>query len=248
MKCLLKEMQQWVQTYIKGFYTEDADIQENILRKEEHTDYVVRISKELAIALGLNEHDLLLAQMIGLFHDIGRFHQYTVYRTFNDRVSVNHALYGLDIIKDLSLLKKLDAVDLQVFTFAIANHNAIDIDASGSKREILFAKLIRDADKLDIYRVLEPLIPPDDGSAYSPVFVQSFLKGEQCDFAYMKTTADRKLVRLLWLYNINFAWTMQKLIERKYADEIIRHLPNNEITRQGVVVLKAYMAKKAKES
>lgn len=247
MDDLLLEMQQWVRQYIKGFYTDDADIQENIIRKEEHTDYVVKISAELAKNLNLNEHDVLLAKMIGLFHDIGRFHQYAVYRTFNDRISVNHALYGLGIIEDLTLLKRLYQEDLQVFKFAIANHNAINIDENGNKREVFFAKIIRDADKLDIYRVLEPLITPDDGSEYSPVFVQSFLKGEQCDFAHMKTTADRKLVRLLWMYNINFPWTMQKLIERKYAEGIIKKLPNNEITRKGKAVLREYMTKKAKE-
>ena len=35
--------------YIKSFYTEDVDIQENIIRKEEHTDYVVKISGELDV-------------------------------------------------------------------------------------------------------------------------------------------------------------------------------------------------------
>ncbi len=246
MENLLVEMQQWVRQYIKRFYTEDVDIQENIIRKEEHTDYVVKISGELAKYLNLNEHDILLAKMIGLFHDIGRFHQYTVYRTFNDRISVNHGLYGLSIIEDLPLLKRLDQEDLQVFKFAIANHNAINIDEGGNEREVFFARIIRDADKLDIYRVLEPLIMPDDGSEYSPIFVRGFLKGEQCDFAQMKTTADRKLVRLLWMYNINFSWTMQKLIERKYADGIIKNLPNNEITKKGEAVLRDYMTKKAK--
>ena len=140
MENLLVEMQQWVRQYIKSFYTEDVDIQENIIRKEEHTDYVVKISGELAKYLNLNEHDILLAKMIGLFHDIGRFHQYTVYRTFNDRISVNHALYGLSIIEDLPLLKRLDQEDLQVFKFAIANHNAINIDEGGNEREVFFCQ------------------------------------------------------------------------------------------------------------
>lgn len=41
--------------------------------------------------------------MIGLFHDVGRFYQFTVYRTFNDALSENHAKLGLKVIKDLPL-------------------------------------------------------------------------------------------------------------------------------------------------
>lgn len=245
MKQLLKEMKEWMAQYIKGFYTEDADVQQNIVLKELHTEFVVAHCRALAEELGLSEKDTVLAEMIGLFHDVGRFRQYTVYRTFNDRISVNHAMLGLKILRDMPLLKQMLTADRQTFTFAISQHNALKIEGAESARDLLFARLIRDADKLDIYRVLQPMLKPSDGSGYSEILERCFLEGRQCDFADIKTEDDRKVVRLLWLYDIHFACTMHKILDRGYAEEIIRHLPDNETTRKGSERLFSYMRKKA---
>lgn len=247
MEQLLEDMKLWMSQYIKGFYTNDEDIQDNILLKELHTQYVVKHCRAVAENLGLAKHEILLAEMIGLFHDVGRFRQYTVYRTFNDRVSVNHAVLGLKILKDLPLLRRLSTADRQTFTYAISQHNALRIESPASDRDLLFAKLIRDADKLDIYRVLKPMLAPSDGSGYSEICKRCFLEGRQCDFADIKTTDDRKAVRLLWLYDIHFGYTMRRILELGYAEEIIRHLPEDETTAKGSGRLLAYMRKKAKE-
>lgn len=66
---------------------DDAQIVDGIILKEKHTWKVVKNCENLAKHLNLNEHDSLLAKMIGLFHDVGRFYQFTVYRTFNDALS-----------------------------------------------------------------------------------------------------------------------------------------------------------------
>jgi putative nucleotidyltransferase with HDIG domain len=245
---LLQDMLIWVETYIKTFYTEDEVVHKNILLKEEHTKYVVEHSQSLAKVLNFNHHDEILAMMIGLFHDIGRFKQYSIYKTFNDRRSENHALLGLKEIASLDLLNRLSDEDREVFTFAIANHNAIEIAETKNERVILFAKVIRDADKLDIYRVLEPTLEPSDGTGYSDKFIQSFLNGQQCDYSDIKTQDDRKLVRLLWIYNIYFAWTIREIIALGHVEHILSCLPKTEITQQGIEKLEAYMLEKAKVS
>lgn len=246
MEDLLRDMLGWVEAYIKTFYTEDEVVHEKILLKQEHTNYVVENCKSLARVLKLNHHDEILAMMIGLFHDIGRFKQFSIYKTFNDRQSENHALLGLKEIANLELIDRLSEDDREVFTFAIANHNAIEIADTKNERAILFAKMIRDADKLDIYRVLEPTLEPSDGTGYSEKFIKSFLTGQQCDYSDIKTHDDRKLVRLLWIYNIYFAWTIRQVVARRHVENILNYLPKNEITQQGIIKLEAYISKKAK--
>lgn len=246
LKELLDEMYAWVGDYIKTFYSDDPDVQEKISWKELHTKYVAEISGELAAHLGLNAHDRTLAEIIGLFHDIGRFKQYSVYHTFNDFISENHSLLGLREIRDLALLKRLPEEDLDVFRFAIENHNAMQIAPTENARYILFAKILRDADKLDIYRVLQPTLEPSDGSGYSTLFQEGFLRGEQCNYAEIRTMDDRKLVRLLWIYNIYFGWTMQRIMNRGYVDRIIGCLPDSVLTRKGAARVRAYMEKKAR--
>ncbi|WP_110953668.1 HD domain-containing protein [Anaerosinus massiliensis] len=241
MKDLFQDMLVWTESYIQSFYTSEENIQANIILKQEHTNYVIQNCKSLAKVLKLSTHDEILAMIIGLFHDIGRFKQYSIYQTFNDRLSENHALLGLKEIKNLTLLRQLSSEDREIFEFAIANHNAIEIQNTENERAYLFAKIIRDADKLDIYRVLEPTLIPSDGSGYSDKFMKSFLEGIQCDYSDIKTQDDRKLVRLLWVYNMYFAWTIRQLLARKHIENIIKCLPENEITKKGIENLNTYI-------
>lgn len=244
MQKLFCDLQQWLSDYIKGYYNEDADIQKMMALKEKHTNFVVENSKLLAENLELDQHDVLLCQIIGLLHDVGRFPQYTKYRTFNDRLSENHAKLGLTVLNDLPLLMRLNEDDRLVLETAIINHNAREISAGLDERTFLFARIIRDADKLDIYRVLKPLTEPSDGSGYSDDIIECLLSGRQCDYTYIKTLDDRKLVRLLWLYNVYFTWTLREITNRGYVDNIINNLPQDAVIRAGVMKLKQYITEK----
>ncbi len=247
MQALFREMKAWAQNYIKGYYTNKENIQSMMKVKELHTDYVVENCAALAKALSLNAHDVELSRMIGLFHDIGRFEQYTKYQTFNDRLSENHAQIALAILRDLPLLDRLHPEDRDTLEFAIANHNAKEIAPTKNRRHLLFAKLIRDADKLDIYRVLEPFTEDSDGSGFSESILRCFLEEKQADYTYIKTLDDRKLVRLLWLYNIYFTWTMQQILQRGYIKHLIEKLPPDERIQTGVRHLQAYIERKMRE-
>ncbi|MBM6761394.1 HD domain-containing protein [Megamonas hypermegale] len=265
MQELWQEMSSWMTTYMKSFYSpeeaqkakshldikntgtiffDDAQIVDGIVLKEKHTWKVTNNCERLAKHLGLNEHDKLLAKMIGLFHDVGRFRQFTIYRTFNDALSENHAKLGLSVIKDLSFMKKLSEDDLATLNFAIGNHNAKEIAPTDNKHFLSFAKLIRDADKIDIYRVLKPYLGPTDGTGCSPDFVELFVQGKQCDYTKMRTQDDRKLVRLMWVYDINYAWSLQQIINDNYIEEIIGNLPHDEAMMKGINRLREYMQKK----
>lgn len=265
MQELWQEMSSWMTTYMKSFYSpeeaqkakshldikntgtiffDDAQIVDGIVLKEKHTWKVTNNCERLAKHLGLNEHDKLLAKMIGLFHDVGRFRQFTIYRTFNDALSENHAKLGLSVIKDLSFMKKLSEDDLATLNFAIGNHNAKEIAPTDNKCFLSFAKLIRDADKIDIYRVLKPYLGPTDGTGCSPDFVELFVQGKQCDYTKMRTQDDRKLVRLMWVYDINYAWSLQQIINDNYIEEIIGNLPHDEAMMKGINRLREYMQKK----
>jgi len=229
---ILVELKPWMADYMRSFYTDDAEVSLGIKIKEKHTDYVARHCRELAEHLELNENDAALAEMVGLFHDVGRFRQYTIYKTFNDSRSEDHADLGLKVLGELNVLKDLPAEDRELVEFAIGNHNKRFIAETDDKKKILFARLIRDADKLDIYRVLEPFLSGDaakegpnfvtssDSDGISPNFLRHFERGEQADYHEITTQGDRRIVRLLWVYDIHFAWTMKKIVQAGYIDRI----------------------------
>jgi putative nucleotidyltransferase with HDIG domain len=246
MKDLLQDMHAWMNSYMKSFYSKDAKIQEAILLKEKHTGCVTAISRKLAEHLGLSAHDILLAEMMGLFHDIGRFRQFTLYQTFNDAESEDHAELGIKVLGELSFLQRLSLEDRELLLFAIKNHNKKVIADEADERKILFARLLRDADKLDIYRVLFPYILTSDGQGFSPDFLECFLAGEQCDYARIRTQDDRKLVRLMWVYDVNFSWTLQRICDHGYIEAILACLPQEGPVQLGVQRLRAYVERKCR--
>ena len=260
MRELLNRMHEWMAAYMKSFYSDDAEVQQGILIKEKHTGYVTANCIELAKFLKLSKHDSELAEIIGLFHDVGRFRQYSIYKTFNDADSEDHADLALKVIDELEFFNELSAQDFDVVKFAIQNHNKKVIAPCADERKILFAKIIRDADKLDIYRVLEPFLAQSNAdkmpnfikstsrlvAEISPDFVENFITGNQADYRKIRTNGDRKIVRLMWIYDVNFSWTMKKIVERGYIEKIVSNLPMDERIAEGVRRLKLHVEEKLK--
>ena len=256
MKELLEQMHSWMNQYMKSFYSDDEEVQQGILIKETHTGYVTSNCIELAKYLNLSKNDSELAEIIGLFHDVGRFRQYSLYKTFNDADSEDHADLGLKVIDELDFFKELSAEDNEIVHFAIKNHNKKLVEPTDDERKILFAKIIRDADKLDIYRVLEPFLAQENAdkmprfikgkerAEISPDFIENFVAGNQADYRKIRTNGDRKIVRLMWIYDINFSWTMRKIVERGYIDKIIDALPIDDAVQNGIDRLLAHVEKK----
>ncbi|SDO83777.1 HD domain-containing protein [Selenomonas ruminantium] len=257
MKELLKKMHIWMDEYMHRFVTDDEEVMQGIRIKMEHTGYVTAIARELAQHLQLSEHDVQLAEIMGLFHDVGRFRQYSIYKTFNDAQSEDHADLGLKVLaEEMPYMADLSAEDAELVRYAIKYHNKKEIPADAAGKKLLFARLLRDADKLDIYRVLSPFLDPDkadqapkfiraDASQLiSPDFMVAFKEGQQADYHMLKTLGDRKLVRLLWVYDVNFAWTLQKMVERGYIQKVIDHLPEQEGVDVGVKRMWNYIEEK----
>lgn len=163
--------------YPKQFYEDDEEVMFGIRLKEIHTGYVTQNARELAEHLGLNEHDVELCELIGLLHDVGRFEQWKVYRTFRDNLSEDHADLGVKVFKNLPFYEMLKQEDRELLLFAIGNHNKKEIGLPPSDKHLLFAKIIRDADKLDIYRAnLERVCVPA-GAGYSDIPKKGFIAG-----------------------------------------------------------------------
>lgn len=139
-------------------YVENYDINSGRIKlKVKHILRVVENSKRIAQELGLDDESIKLAELIGIFHDMGRFEQVRLYDTFSDKdTGLDHAAYSLKVLYDDGLVKKfIDTTKYDdIIKKAVFNHNKANIDESVTSQALLFSKIIRDADKLDIYRVI----------------------------------------------------------------------------------------------
>ena len=250
----LKVLQDWFNGYVRGYYSDDPELQAGVRLKEEHTLRVCRQIVRIGRSLQLTAEDLHLAEAVALFHDLGRFEQYTQYRTFNDRRSEDHALLGLRELERAGALRDLPEPEQGLIRTAVAHHNARDLPGSLQGRELLFSRLIRDADKLDILdmtvefltnprETLRPVLGPDlpDTGEYAPVLVENLLQQKKCSYDDVKTLNDRKLLLLSWLYDLNFPYALAEAAGKGYIRKIIETLPDTEIIRSVACCLQQYL-------
>lgn len=214
--------------YTQNYNPEDPKIRIKIA----HIQRVAQASNYIAQALGLPQEEILLAELIGLLHDIGRFEQVKIYHTFLDKVSVDHAEEGIKILFEDGLIRKFteDTSYDEIIRKAILNHNRLQIEEGLSKRELLHAKIIRDADKMDIFEVIttEPLkhnvaFPdkPIAEAVVTPSVWESVKRAEPIRYADMQSNIDHILVWITYVYDLNFTVTLEKIREKAYIEKLV---------------------------
>ncbi|MDK2830864.1 MAG: hypothetical protein PWQ51_2157 [Methanolobus sp.] len=234
------ELKTWFHNYVGSFYTDDSFIQLNVILKEEHSIRVCENASLIAASEKLDNNDYFLAKTIALLHDIGRFKQISKYRTFKDSDSENHAVLGVKVLKAEGILSNLPATEQKIILLAVVNHNRFRIKGNLDERTLLHAKLIRDADKLDIFKVLlehhnqKDEIPNPalelglpDKAEYSTVIVKELLQNKVASVSHVKTCNDMNLTRLAWLFDLNFRETFSLVKKHGFIDKLISTLPQN---------------------
>lgn len=236
----LQAFQTWFNHYVKTFYSEDPVVQGGIDLKEKHTWRVCENIIGIGRSINLGDGDLHLAEAVALFHDIGRFRQFAHYRTFNDRRSENHALLGLKELELAGVLSPLAAEERYLINKAIEYHNLCDLPRTVPERCLLFARLIRDADKLDILEMFTastglshesgraPAFGHPHTPGYSPVLVENLLCSRSCSYENVSNRNDRTLLQLSWIYDINFSYTLSQIALNGYLKKMIHSLPDTK--------------------
>jgi len=229
----------WFHNYYHSFYSSDPEIMKMVQLKEKHSVRVAKNAQELGRKIGLSAEKIDLAERIGLLHDIARCEQAQL-KTFNDGISFDHGDRGVLRLEETGILSPLDSEAQEIILFAIKYHNKLTVP-SASADKMLFARIIRDADKLDIFRLLPPVLAEHD---YSPLLVELLIKGRSLPYSEVKTMADTRLIRLGWFYDINYQWTFAQLINEGYAEELLGSLPNTPTFNKLKDGFRAYITEK----
>jgi HD superfamily phosphohydrolase YqeK len=239
----------WFNAHARSHACQDPAGQANLDLKTLHTLKVMEEITALAKVLGLPESEIPLAKAAALFHDVGRYTQYTRYRTFSDLKSQNHARLSLNVLAREHVLKGMEREEKSVLVYAIAWHNRPFSPKKGNPRKLLFAKMLRDADKLDIYRVVsvyyretgkkrngavEHGLP--DLPAISPEVEADILARRPVQVRNMRTLNDFKLFQVGWVFDVNFRHTFSAILKRGYLDMLQSVLPD---TRQVETIFEA---------
>ncbi len=248
----LDNFRRWFDTYTNRFFGEDECVNEHLRMKQEHTERTCREILALAGQLALDDHQKQVAEIVALFHDVGRFSQFAEYRTFNDTRSIDHSHLAVEILRREGVLNVLRRHDRQWVETAIEHHGRKALPANLNGQGLLFAKLIRDADKIDIFRIVIQLyrryradpagfpwnLELPDEPRYSPEVFQAVLNGKLIEHTMLQTLNDMMLCKLSWVYDVNFAVTLTRLREEGFLEQTLSFLPATpEIERLGEKVL-----------
>lgn len=143
--------------YTLAYNVEDTKIKLKI----DHTFRVADLCERIAQNIGLSKAQTDLVWLMGMLHDIGRFEQIKRFNTFSDLDSVDHADFGADLLFVDKLIDRfiysdnveLNRNELKSLEIAIRNHNKYRIEDGLTDEDIVYCNILRDADKIDIFRV-----------------------------------------------------------------------------------------------
>jgi Predicted HD superfamily hydrolase len=250
----------WFKNYVCGYTTADEEVKANLNYKEEHS---LRV-RDLMLTLGgeqrLDQNSMFLAEVIGLFHDVGRFEQYVKYHTFKDHMSEDHAELGLSILERQRILEvHVSKQEKDIIVSAIRNHNQLVIHESVPENALLFCQLIRDADKLDILEQIisfyeNPLKTPylaveknHTDKRYSLEIIRSILKGMQITYSSVQYPADIKLIRLSWLLDLTFPTAVRIAQRKQFLERIKEFIPETEETNEVFRYVEQVLSERAQQ-
>lgn len=192
--------------YVDTFRAADGRLPEMMQLKRTHTAFVVENARLIADGEGFSPRAREAALAAALLHDTGRYEQLRRYNTFRDSESVDHAVFSHAIVREKGWTDDPAVLD------AVLWHNRRDLPAQMEPLTALVAHTVRDADKLDIFRVLEDQIRHTDWRADSrafwnlavsappnPAVVASIERGEAVDYQNIRSLSDFVLIQVGWM-------------------------------------------------
>jgi HD domain len=243
----LDELHYWFEKYVQTYNDIDGEGFRNILLKVEHTRKVCEVMELLATGEGLTPDEARIAAAVALLHDVGRFPQFRRWRTFRDSDSDNHARLGIEVIREQGILKELPATERLLIEEAVRFHNLLALPLRFASPTTLFIRLIRDADKLDIWRVFldyfrqpEDLRPSavtlgfPDLPEVTPACVVELAAGRVIRLEDVRVLNDFKLLQISWVYDLNFRSAYSLLQRRGHIPALAATIPLDESAAQAV--------------
>ncbi|MBN2123066.1 MAG: HD domain-containing protein [Deltaproteobacteria bacterium] len=237
-RSLLPGLKTWFGDYVRRFSSDDLIVQANMDLKIEHTRRVCEAILDVGGRLDLSEEELCLAEASALLHDIGRFEQYRRYRTFADYRSEDHAALGVKVLQAEGALEGVEPATADTILRLVGYHNRAALPSGEEDRFLFFLRLLRDADKIDIWRVVTDyyrnagnirnhsieLDLPDTDRVSDPVF-EALMQKKIVQMSDLRTLQDFKLLQIGWIYDVHFPRTFQIVRDRRYLETIREALP-----------------------
>jgi HD superfamily phosphohydrolase YqeK len=224
-------------------YTRDYDPGDpKIALKIAHTYRVADYCEKIAGSIGLSEDEIDFSWLSGMLHDIGRFEQVRRYHTFIDSKSVDHAEFGADLLfVDPGMIGRFtdDRSTDELLSTVIRQHNKFRIKESVTGKDFELCNILRDADKIDIFRVTTET-PLEDiynisseellASEVTEPVMEQLREHHAVLRSVMKTPADHVIGHIALVFELVYPISRKIVREQGYVDQILAFPSKNIIT------------------
>ena len=209
---MLDALQKAYDAYVDTFREPDGRLPTMMQLKRTHTAFVVRNAEAIASDEGFSEDEREAALAAALLHDTGRYEQLRRYNTFRDADSVDHAVFSHDIVRDRGWLDGAAPGFATAVLNAVLYPNRRDLPDGMDRLTEVAAHTVRDADKLDIFRVLEDQVEHTDwrsdsrafwnlsvSAPPSPAVVDCIEHGLPVAYQSIRSLSDFVLIQVGWM-------------------------------------------------
>lgn len=237
--------------YVERYNAKD----EKIKLKIDHTYRVAALCDRIARSEHLKDEEVEFAWLCGMLHDVGRFEQVRIYNTFNDSQSVDHGKLGAKILFDEG--KIYDYVDqpegfAKMLRDVIECHSAYRIPTDFNEKTVLFANILRDADKVDILKVnvdtpMEEIYNASTEDLQTEQITDKVMEsffGETCVLhALKRTTVDYVVGHISLVFELVFTESVRIAAAQGYLDRLMNYQSQNPYTLEQFKQIREHMAR-----
>jgi putative nucleotidyltransferase with HDIG domain len=236
---LLKECRLAFEEYFQLVTIDSPDNHHKFQDIRAHSLRVVSNSLLLANVVLQTEEEKRLATVIALFHDIGKVSMISK----NMEAAIiqrDHTTVSTKIIQQMEFYAALTADIQAVILKSVESHNKLKLPKLDTEQQTLFARLLRDADKLDIYDSawrffkektgLAPLMTTDlnNSTDISEKILKSIQAGKTAMVEDLRSMNDYKLLLISMAFDLNFKYTFRIMSEKQYIQKIYETLPKRD--------------------
>lgn len=237
---LLKSCYREFESYFQSLSVNAPEIHHKVEDIRTHSLRVAANMKEISKLVLQTEEEQRIAEVAGLFHDLGKADMFVQGTESPSTIQRDHAEHSGKMLKTMKFLQSLTEEIQLVLVKAVESHNKAKLPKLDNEQQATFARLLRDADKLDIFESsyrffkekygVQPLMTYDlvNYPEYSEKILKNMQQAKIGLIEDMKTMNDYKLLLLSMAYDLNYKYTFRLLSERQYIQKIYETLPKRD--------------------
>lgn len=198
-----------------------------------------------------NEEEIVIIQLIALFHDIGNFEQKN--HNYLDNLNEDSTMKSIEILFDEGLIRKIteDTKYDNIIKLAIFCHNKDGLPKNIDEKTICICNIMKDVYRLEEIRMVinYPYIDNRIDTYPSTLVYNDFKLFRPLNNKMSDNNADNILICLSNLFGLNYKISYSLVVEKEYVEKIINSLifedrKIEKFFKQIEEVLKNYLKKK----